>query len=158
MLRKYLFTLSGHLGAFTTHCASFIPRRPTPRGGGDMLVGSACASVRASVRVCVRVCSLLRSSPAPQTHEEAVTALVGSVSPIASRQLPLRLYQITSKFRDEKRPRFGLLRSVPTRGGGVRGPDTGAPWWWTPDAGRAFMAGLFFSACLTQINRYTCLN
>jgi prolyl-tRNA synthetase len=27
------------------------------------------------------------------------------------RQLPLRLYQATSKFRDEVRPRFGLLRS-----------------------------------------------
>ncbi|XP_043245628.1 probable proline--tRNA ligase, mitochondrial isoform X1 [Amphibalanus amphitrite] len=44
------------------------------------------------------------------THEEAVTALVGSVSPISGRQLPLRLYQITAKFRDEMRPRFGLLR------------------------------------------------
>lgn len=27
------------------------------------------------------------------------------------RQLPLRLYQIGLKFRDEQRPRFGLLRA-----------------------------------------------
>ncbi|XP_037083277.1 probable proline--tRNA ligase, mitochondrial isoform X2 [Pollicipes pollicipes] len=44
------------------------------------------------------------------THEEAVTQLVGAVSPVSSRQLPLRLYQVTAKFRDEKRARFGLLR------------------------------------------------
>lgn len=33
------------------------------------------------------------------------------MSPISHRQLPLRLYQITNKFRDEMKPRFGLLRS-----------------------------------------------
>ena len=27
------------------------------------------------------------------------------------RQMPLNLYQIQSKFRDERRPRFGLMRS-----------------------------------------------
>ena len=27
------------------------------------------------------------------------------------RQFPLRLYQITSKFRDEMKPRFGLMRA-----------------------------------------------
>ncbi|XXQ36967.1 proline--tRNA ligase [Plasmodiophora brassicae] len=43
------------------------------------------------------------------TCEEAITTLVGAeVS--SYRQLPLRLYQINPKFRDEKRPRFGLLR------------------------------------------------
>ncbi|WP_028559590.1 proline--tRNA ligase [Paenibacillus pinihumi] len=43
------------------------------------------------------------------THEEIITALVRSE--ISSyRQLPLTLYQIQSKFRDERRPRFGLLR------------------------------------------------
>ncbi|TBL72668.1 proline--tRNA ligase [Paenibacillus thalictri] len=43
------------------------------------------------------------------THEEIVTALVGQE--ISSyRQLPLRLYQIQNKFRDERRPRYGLLR------------------------------------------------
>ncbi|MEV5024938.1 proline--tRNA ligase [Paenibacillus sp. LPE1-1-1.1] len=43
------------------------------------------------------------------THEEVITALVRSeVS--SYRQLPLTLYQIQTKFRDEKRPRFGLLR------------------------------------------------
>src|SRR5690606_21407533 len=43
------------------------------------------------------------------THEEVVTALVGGdVS--SYKKLPFTLYQIATKFRDEKRPRFGLLR------------------------------------------------
>ncbi|MHB1420193.1 MAG: proline--tRNA ligase [Bacillota bacterium] len=43
------------------------------------------------------------------THEEIVTALVrAEVS--SYRQLPLLLYQIQNKYRDEKRPRFGLMR------------------------------------------------
>ncbi len=43
------------------------------------------------------------------THEEVVTDLVRSqVS--SYKQLPLGLYQMTTKFRDEIRPRFGLMR------------------------------------------------
>lgn len=43
------------------------------------------------------------------THEEVITALVRDE--IRSyRQLPVNLYQIQDKFRDEIRPRFGLLR------------------------------------------------
>ena len=43
------------------------------------------------------------------THEEVVTDLVrGEVR--SYRQLPLNLYQIQTKFRDEIRPRFGLMR------------------------------------------------
>jgi len=43
------------------------------------------------------------------THEEVVTELVKAH--ISSyKQLPLSLYQIQTKFRDEYRPRFGLLR------------------------------------------------
>ncbi|MDR3363081.1 MAG: proline--tRNA ligase [Desulfovibrio sp.] len=43
------------------------------------------------------------------THEEVVTNLVrGEVR--SYRQLPVRLYQIQTKFRDEIRPRFGLMR------------------------------------------------
>ncbi|MEW5762669.1 MAG: proline--tRNA ligase [Bacillota bacterium] len=43
------------------------------------------------------------------THEEIVTELVkGEVR--SYKQLPLLLYQIQNKYRDEKRPRFGLLR------------------------------------------------
>jgi prolyl-tRNA synthetase len=43
------------------------------------------------------------------THEEVVTTLVaGEVD--SYRQLPVVVYQIQSKFRDEARPRFGLLR------------------------------------------------
>ena len=43
------------------------------------------------------------------THEEVMTDLVrGEVR--SYRQLPLSLYQIQTKFRDEIRPRFGLMR------------------------------------------------
>ncbi|MBU1727576.1 MAG: proline--tRNA ligase [Candidatus Omnitrophica bacterium] len=43
------------------------------------------------------------------THEEVITDLVKShVS--SYKQLPLILYQIQTKFRDEMRPRFGLIR------------------------------------------------
>ncbi|XP_067632995.1 probable proline--tRNA ligase, mitochondrial isoform X2 [Eurosta solidaginis] len=45
------------------------------------------------------------------THEEAVTALIASISPISYRQLPLRLFQIGPKFRDELKSRFGLIRA-----------------------------------------------
>ena len=44
------------------------------------------------------------------THEEVVTQLVGA-HVHSYRQLPLTLYQIQTKFRDEFRPRFGVLRS-----------------------------------------------
>ncbi|MFN7065455.1 MAG: proline--tRNA ligase [Aquificaceae bacterium] len=43
------------------------------------------------------------------THEEEITDLVRSYIN-SYRQLPLILYQIQVKFRDEKRPRFGLIR------------------------------------------------
>ncbi|SDD91548.1 proline--tRNA ligase [Desulfuromonas thiophila] len=43
------------------------------------------------------------------THEEVITDVVrGTVK--SYRQLPLNLYQIQGKFRDEIRPRFGLMR------------------------------------------------
>jgi prolyl-tRNA synthetase len=45
------------------------------------------------------------------THEEVITSLVAHY-PISQKQLPLRLYQIGRKFRDEIRPRFGLMRAV----------------------------------------------
>lgn len=44
------------------------------------------------------------------THEEMVTTVVKS-DVRSYRQLPLNLYQIQDKFRDERRPRFGLMRS-----------------------------------------------
>jgi prolyl-tRNA synthetase len=43
------------------------------------------------------------------THEEIITALVRS-EVNSYKQLPLLLYQIQNKYRDERRPRFGLLR------------------------------------------------
>jgi prolyl-tRNA synthetase len=43
------------------------------------------------------------------THEETITEMVkGSIN--SYKQLPLNLYQIQTKFRDEARPRAGLLR------------------------------------------------
>jgi len=44
------------------------------------------------------------------THEEVITDLVKN-NCSSYRQLPLVLYQIQTKFRDEIRPRFGLIRS-----------------------------------------------
>uniref|UniRef100_A0A3B1JID3 proline--tRNA ligase n=1 Tax=Astyanax mexicanus TaxID=7994 RepID=A0A3B1JID3_ASTMX len=44
------------------------------------------------------------------THEEAVTELLASQSTLSYKQLPLLLYQVTRKFRDEQKPKFGLLR------------------------------------------------
>lgn len=44
------------------------------------------------------------------THEETFTALVRDAVK-SYKQLPLNLYQIQSKYRDEKRPRNGLLRT-----------------------------------------------
>ncbi|MCY4358316.1 MAG: proline--tRNA ligase [Gammaproteobacteria bacterium] len=44
------------------------------------------------------------------THEEVITDIVRNE--IASyKQLPANLYQIQTKFRDERRPRFGVMRS-----------------------------------------------
>lgn len=43
------------------------------------------------------------------THEEVVTALVRDHVK-SYKNLPLMLYQIQTKFRDEMRPRFGLMR------------------------------------------------
>lgn len=43
------------------------------------------------------------------THEEVITSLVRDEVK-SYKRLPLNLYQIQTKFRDEKRPRFGLLR------------------------------------------------
>ncbi|MDD3732076.1 MAG: proline--tRNA ligase [candidate division Zixibacteria bacterium] len=43
------------------------------------------------------------------THEETVTSLVAGELK-SYKQLPLNLYQIQVKFRDEIRPRFGLMR------------------------------------------------
>lgn len=44
------------------------------------------------------------------THEEMITTLVKD-EVNSYRQLPLTLYQIQNKYRDERRPRYGLMRS-----------------------------------------------
>jgi prolyl-tRNA synthetase len=43
------------------------------------------------------------------THEEVITRLVDQELH-SYRRLPVTLYQVQTKFRDERRPRFGLLR------------------------------------------------
>jgi prolyl-tRNA synthetase len=44
------------------------------------------------------------------THEEVITDLVRNV--VSSyKQLPITMYQIQTKFRDEPRPRFGIVRT-----------------------------------------------
>ncbi|TLM99969.1 proline--tRNA ligase, partial [bacterium] len=50
-----------------------------------------------------------RSFALGPTHEEIITDLVrGEVR--SYKQLPLLLYQLQNKYRDERRPRFGLMR------------------------------------------------
>ena len=44
------------------------------------------------------------------THEEVITDLVRDLVR-SYKQLPMTLYQIQTKFRDEPRPRFGILRT-----------------------------------------------
>ena len=44
------------------------------------------------------------------THEEVFTDIIRN-DVTSYRQLPLMLYQIQTKYRDEARPRFGLMRS-----------------------------------------------
>ena len=43
------------------------------------------------------------------THEEAITDIVRN-DIFSYKSLPVNLYQIQTKFRDERRPRFGLMR------------------------------------------------
>lgn len=50
-----------------------------------------------------------RQSCLGPTHEEVITDLV-RMNVHSYRSLPLNLYQIQTKFRDEIRPRFGLMR------------------------------------------------
>lgn len=44
------------------------------------------------------------------THEELVTSLI-QMDTTSYKQLSVSVYQIQNKYRDEKRPRFGLMRS-----------------------------------------------
>jgi len=44
------------------------------------------------------------------THEEVITDLVRN-EVNSYKQLPMNIYQIQTKFRDERRPRFGVMRS-----------------------------------------------
>ena len=44
------------------------------------------------------------------THEEVITDLVRNAN-LSYRSLPLNLYQVQVKFRDEARPRFGVVRT-----------------------------------------------
>ncbi|KAH9522268.1 prolyl-tRNA synthetase 2-like protein, mitochondrial [Dermatophagoides farinae] len=45
------------------------------------------------------------------THEEVVTQILASCNQLSHRQLPIYLYQISPKYRDELRTKFGLLRA-----------------------------------------------
>ena len=45
------------------------------------------------------------------TYEEAITQLIASYGIVSSKDFPMKFYQISSKFRDEKRAAFGLIRS-----------------------------------------------
>jgi prolyl-tRNA synthetase len=68
-------------------------------GRWDKMGPNCCASRTATA-------ATSRSSP---TAEEVITDVVRSEIK-SYRQLPLNFYHIQTKFRDERRPRFGLMR------------------------------------------------
>ncbi|XP_053977234.1 probable proline--tRNA ligase, mitochondrial isoform X1 [Hylaeus volcanicus] len=45
------------------------------------------------------------------TYEETICDLIASVGGLSPKVLPLKLYQISNKWRDEMKPRLGFLRS-----------------------------------------------
>ncbi|XP_076758472.1 prolyl-tRNA synthetase 2-like protein, mitochondrial [Xylocopa sonorina] len=45
------------------------------------------------------------------TYEETICTLLSTVGLLSSKALPLKLYQISSKWRDEMKPKLGFLRS-----------------------------------------------
>ncbi|KAJ8664877.1 hypothetical protein QAD02_006539 [Eretmocerus hayati] len=45
------------------------------------------------------------------TFEEAISKLIAEVGPLFRKRLPLKVYQISSKWRDEMKPRLGLFRA-----------------------------------------------
>ena len=45
------------------------------------------------------------------THEECAADLIATIPQLSHNQLPLLIYQISTKFRDEIKPRCGLLKS-----------------------------------------------
>ncbi|XP_014288716.1 probable proline--tRNA ligase, mitochondrial [Halyomorpha halys] len=45
------------------------------------------------------------------TNEEAVANLIANIPQLSHNQLPLLIYQISTKFRDEVKPRCGLIKS-----------------------------------------------
>ena len=95
------------------------PRGDGPRrraGGSDArrLSGRAVAGERALGAATARSCLRFKDRNDRDfcfgpTHEEVVTDLVRR-DVRSYRDLPLNLYQIQMKFRDEVRPRFGLMR------------------------------------------------
>ncbi|CAH2020597.1 unnamed protein product [Acanthoscelides obtectus] len=44
------------------------------------------------------------------TYEEVASDLLSLNPPISYKHFPLKVYQISSKFRDEMKPRYGLMR------------------------------------------------
>ncbi|KAG6795174.1 proline--tRNA ligase, mitochondrial isoform X1 [Apis mellifera caucasica] len=45
------------------------------------------------------------------THEESICSVMSTIGILSPKMLPLKLYQISNKWRDEIKPRFGFLRS-----------------------------------------------
>ncbi|KAH9246564.1 hypothetical protein BASA81_015883 [Batrachochytrium salamandrivorans] len=85
-----------HIGLCRRFCREHLGRPP----GDGRPLGLRCSKLKIA-----RIVNF--SSP---THEEEITSLVASLVS-SHRQLPLRLYQIGRKYRDELRPRSGLLRA-----------------------------------------------
>jgi prolyl-tRNA synthetase len=91
-------------GAVELHMPALSPVSLWERSGrirafGDVLIQFAVRRQNRKVRMALG-----------PTHEEVVTELV-SRHVSSYRQMPLTLYQIQTKFRNEERPRFGVLRT-----------------------------------------------
>ncbi len=88
-------------GAEEVHLPALIPIEFYQQTGRDVAYGDNLFRVKDRHG---------RAQALGPTHEEIITELVGAFCG-SYRDLPKTLYQIQTKFRDEFRPRFGVLRS-----------------------------------------------
>ncbi|MEG0641122.1 MAG: proline--tRNA ligase [Clostridium sp.] len=91
----------GNEGAQEIHCSAIIPSELLKESGRWGVFGPEMFKLydRGEREFCLG-----------PTHEEVFTDIVRS-SVKSYKNLPLNLYQIQTKYRDERRPRFGVMRS-----------------------------------------------
>ena len=80
----------------------------TADAGEDSILFTESGSYAANIEKAVSLPS--KEIPLIRSHEEVITSIASEIIN-SYKQLPLCFYQIQTKFRDEIRPRFGLMRS-----------------------------------------------